>query len=91
MLRAAFRRAGKQITTIEGLAANGVLHKVQQSWLEMMCRNAAIAVRMIMAVAISSRTSRSRPTPTLTLLSPISAAGGTFQQGARGHHAAANA
>jgi isoquinoline 1-oxidoreductase subunit alpha len=26
--------AGKQITTIEGLAANGVLHKVQQAWLE---------------------------------------------------------
>ena len=25
---------GKQITTIEGLAANGVLHKVQQAWLE---------------------------------------------------------
>src|SRR5258708_2471954 len=26
--------AGKQITTIEGLAANGVLHKVQQAWFE---------------------------------------------------------
>ena len=26
--------AGKEITTIEGLAANGVLHKVQQAWLE---------------------------------------------------------
>jgi len=26
--------AGKQITTIEGLAANGVLHNVQQAWLE---------------------------------------------------------
>src|SRR5437660_3245842 len=25
---------GKQITTIEGLAANGVLHKVQQAWLD---------------------------------------------------------
>ena len=25
---------GKQITTIEGLAANGVLHKVQQAWIE---------------------------------------------------------
>ena len=25
---------GKQITTIEGLAQNGVLHKVQQAWLE---------------------------------------------------------
>jgi isoquinoline 1-oxidoreductase alpha subunit len=26
--------AGKNITTIEGLAVNGVLHKVQQAWLE---------------------------------------------------------
>jgi isoquinoline 1-oxidoreductase alpha subunit len=26
--------AGKQITTIEGLAVNGVLHKVQKAWLE---------------------------------------------------------
>jgi isoquinoline 1-oxidoreductase subunit alpha len=26
--------AGRQITTIEGLAANGVLHKVQQAWIE---------------------------------------------------------
>src|SRR3954466_528247 len=26
--------AGKQITTIEGLAQNGVLHKVQKAWLE---------------------------------------------------------
>src|SRR5947207_1522446 len=26
--------AGRQITTIEGLAQNGVLHKVQQAWLE---------------------------------------------------------
>jgi isoquinoline 1-oxidoreductase alpha subunit len=25
---------GKQITTIEGLAQNGVLHKVQQAWIE---------------------------------------------------------
>ncbi|MBO0751566.1 MAG: (2Fe-2S)-binding protein, partial [Bradyrhizobiaceae bacterium] len=25
--------AGKEITTIEGLAAGGVLHKVQQAWL----------------------------------------------------------
>src|SRR5260370_11523675 len=26
--------AGKQITTIEGLAQNGALHKVQKAWLE---------------------------------------------------------
>jgi isoquinoline 1-oxidoreductase subunit alpha len=26
--------AGRQITTIEGLGNNGVLHKVQQAWIE---------------------------------------------------------
>jgi isoquinoline 1-oxidoreductase alpha subunit len=26
--------AGRQITTIEGLAANGVLHKVQKAWID---------------------------------------------------------
>jgi isoquinoline 1-oxidoreductase alpha subunit len=26
--------AGKQITTIEGLAQNGVLHKVQKAWID---------------------------------------------------------
>ena len=26
--------AGRQITTIEGLAQNGALHKVQQAWLD---------------------------------------------------------
>jgi isoquinoline 1-oxidoreductase alpha subunit len=26
--------AGKQITTIEGLAQNGVLHKVQKAWFD---------------------------------------------------------
>jgi isoquinoline 1-oxidoreductase alpha subunit len=26
--------AGKQITTIEGLAANGTLHRVQQAWID---------------------------------------------------------
>jgi len=25
---------GKQVTTIEGLAANGVLHKVQKAWVD---------------------------------------------------------
>ena len=35
--------AGKRITTIEGLAENGVLHKVQKAWLDQTCRNAAIA------------------------------------------------
>jgi isoquinoline 1-oxidoreductase alpha subunit len=34
---------GKQITTIEGLAVNGVLTMVQQAWVNKTFRNAAIA------------------------------------------------
>ena len=33
----------KKVTTIEGLAANGTLHKVQQAGSTTTCRNAAIA------------------------------------------------
>ncbi len=32
--RAGQRGVGKQITTIEGLAQNGVLHRVQKAWLD---------------------------------------------------------
>src|SRR4051794_31236061 len=35
--------AGKKITTIEGLAVNGKLTKVQQAWSITTCRNAATA------------------------------------------------
>ena len=34
---------GKQITTIEGLAQGGVLHKVQKAWIEHDVPHAAIA------------------------------------------------
>jgi isoquinoline 1-oxidoreductase alpha subunit len=34
---------GKKITTIEGLAQNGALHKVQKAWIDHGCRNAVTA------------------------------------------------
>ena len=43
---------GKQITTIEGLAAGGTLHKVQQAWLEYQVPQCGFCQSgMIMAVA----------------------------------------
>ncbi len=84
--------AGKEITTIEGLAANGVLHKVQQAWFEHdgpqcgYCQSG-----MIMAVADLLKT---KPKPTDA---DIDAAitnicrCGTFQQVRAAIHAAANA
>ena len=44
--------AGKQITTIEGLATNGSLHKVQQAWLDLDVPQCGYCQSgMIMAVA----------------------------------------
>jgi isoquinoline 1-oxidoreductase alpha subunit len=44
--------AGKRITTIEGLAANGKLHKVQQAWLDLDVPQCGYCQSgMIMAVA----------------------------------------
>ena len=34
---------GKQVTTIEGLASGGTLHKVQQAWVDTRSPSAAIA------------------------------------------------
>ena len=54
--------AGKQITTIEGLAANGVLHKVQQAWLDHDVPQCGYCQSgMIMAVADLLKT---KPKPT---------------------------
>jgi isoquinoline 1-oxidoreductase alpha subunit len=84
--------AGKQITTIEGLAANGVLHKVQQAWFEHDVPQCGYCQSgMIMAVADLLKT---KPTPTDA---DIDAAitnicrCGTFQQVRAAIHAAANA
>jgi isoquinoline 1-oxidoreductase alpha subunit len=53
---------GKQITTIEGLAQNGTLHKVQQAWLEHDVPQCGYCQSgMIMAVAALLK---DRPKPT---------------------------
>jgi isoquinoline 1-oxidoreductase alpha subunit len=53
---------GKQITTIEGLAQNGVLHKVQQAWIAHDVPQCGYCQSgMIMAVAALLK---DKPTPT---------------------------
>jgi isoquinoline 1-oxidoreductase subunit alpha len=83
---------GKEITTIEGLAANGVLHKVQQAWLDNDVPQCGYCQSgMIMAVADLLK---NKPKPTDA---DIDAAitnicrCGTFQQVRAAIHAAANA
>ena len=84
--------AGKQITTIEGLAAGGKLHKVQQAWLEHDVPQCGYCqTGMIMAVAALLR---EKPKPTDA---DINAAitnicrCGTFQQVREAIHTAAKA
>ena len=84
--------AGKEITTIEGLAANGVLHKVQQAWYEHDVPQCGYCQSgMIMAVADLLK---NKPKPTHA---DIDAAitnicrCGTFQQVRAAIHASANA
>ena len=82
---------GKQITTIEGLAANGVLHKVQKAWLDNDVPQCGYCQSgMIMAVAALLK---EKPKPTDA---DINAAitnicrCGTFQQVREAIHMAAN-
>jgi len=84
--------AGKRITTIEGLAENGVLHKVQQAWIDNDVPQCGYCQSgMIMAVADLLKT---KPKPTDA---DIDAAitnicrCGTFQQVRAAIHAAASA
>ncbi len=84
--------AGKQITTIEGLAAGGVLHKVQQAWLDHEVPQCGFCqAGMIMAVVALLR---AKPKPTdadidagITNICRC----GTFQQVREAIHAAAKA
>src|SRR5215475_14251840 len=83
---------GKQITTIEGLAANGTLHKVQKAWLDHDVPQCGYCQSgMIMAVAALLK---EKPKPTDA---DIDAAitnicrCGTYQQVRAAIHAAANA
>src|SRR3984893_15635989 len=83
---------GKQITTIEGLAQNGVLHKVQKAWIENDVPQCGYCQSgMIMAVAALLE---SKPKPTdadinenITNICRC----GTFQQVREAIHAAASA
>ena len=84
--------AGKKIVTIEGLAQNGVLHKVQQAWIEHDVPQCGYCQSgMIMAVAALLK---DKPKPTdadidreITNICRC----GTFQQVRAAIHAAANA
>ena len=83
--------AGKQITTIEGLAANGVLHKVQQAWIDQDVPQCGYCQSgMIMAVAALLK-QKAQPTD-----ADIDAAitnicrCGTYQRVRAAIHAAAN-
>jgi len=81
---------GKQITTIEGLAANGTLHKVQQAWIDHDVPQCGYCQSgMIMAVAALLK---EKPKPTdqdideaITNICRC----GTFQQAREAVHAAA--
>jgi isoquinoline 1-oxidoreductase alpha subunit len=83
---------GKQITTIEGLATGGVLHKVQQAWLDHDVPQCGYCqAGMIMAVAALLR---DKPQPTdadidATITNICRC--GTFQQVREAIHAAAQA
>ena len=83
---------GKQITTIEGLAAGGVLHKVQQAWLDYDVPQCGYCqAGMIMAVAALLK---DKPQPTdadidVTITNICRC--GTFQQVRAAIHAAAKA
>ena len=83
---------GKQITTIEGLAQNGVLHKVQQAWIDHEVPQCGYCqAGMIMAVAALLK---QKPRPTdAEINSEITniCRCGTFQQVREAIHAAASA
>jgi isoquinoline 1-oxidoreductase alpha subunit len=83
---------GKAITTIEGLAPNGVLHRVQQAWVNLDVPQCGYCQSgMIMAVA-ALLTEKPKPTDqdineAITNICRC----GTFQQVREAIHAAANA
>jgi isoquinoline 1-oxidoreductase subunit alpha len=83
---------GKQITTIEGLAQNGVLHKVQQAWIDHDVPQCGYCqAGMIMAVAALLQ---QKPKPTdEDINSEITniCRCGTFQQVREAIHAVAKA
>ncbi|PPD45799.1 MAG: (2Fe-2S)-binding protein [Methylocystis sp.] len=84
--------AGKKITTIEGLAENGVLHRVQQAWIDIDVPQCGYCQSgMIMAVAAllkeTPQPSDAQIDATITNICRC----GTFQQVREAIHAAARA
>jgi isoquinoline 1-oxidoreductase subunit alpha len=83
---------GKQITTIEGLASGGVLHKVQQAWLDHEVPQCGYCQSgMIMAVAaLLKKTPKPTDADIDRSITNICRCG-TFQQVREAIHAAAKA
>src|SRR5215813_4199549 len=66
---------GKAITTIEGLAPNGALHKVQTAWIDNgVPQGGYCQCGMLMAVAALLKEKPEPRTPTSTMPSPTSVA-----------------
>jgi isoquinoline 1-oxidoreductase alpha subunit len=83
---------GKQITTIEGLAQNGVLHPVQKAWLEHDVPQCGYCQSgMIMAVAALLREKPKPPDADIDATITNICRCGTFQQVRAAIHAAATA
>jgi len=83
---------GKKITTIEGLAVNGVLNKVQKAWLEHEVPQCGYCQTGMIMAATALLNSKPRPTDadidaTMTNICRC----GTFQQVREAIHAAAKA
>jgi isoquinoline 1-oxidoreductase subunit alpha len=84
--------AGKQITTIEGLAASGTLHKVQQAWLDLDVPQCGYCQSGMIMAAVSLLKNKPKPTD-----ADIDAAMtnicrcGTYQRVRAAIHAAASA
>jgi isoquinoline 1-oxidoreductase alpha subunit len=83
---------GKQITTIEGLAQNGVLHPVQKAWLEHDVPQCGYCQTGIIMAAVALLMEKPRPSDadidsTITNICRC----GTFQQVRAAIHAATNA
>jgi isoquinoline 1-oxidoreductase alpha subunit len=84
--------AGKQITTIEGLAAGGVLHKVQQAWLDHevpQCGYCQAGMIMAVAALLSDKPAPTDADIDATITNICRC--GTFQQVREAIHAAARA
>jgi isoquinoline 1-oxidoreductase alpha subunit len=83
---------GKQITTIEGLAANGVLHKVQKAWVDNEVPQCGYCQSGLIMAAAALLKDKPRPTDadidaSITNICRC----GTFQQVREAIHAAAKA